>query len=210
MYIYFIRHGESEANVLHEFSNGLNKHPLTARGYRQAQALAARMKEVPLTAIYTSPILRARQTAAILAESQRLIVATENALREFDIGLLEGHSDQESWKTFDKVNQEWLQGINQDVPLAGGESYMDVKRRFLPFLQQIIAAHADPPGQHLALVGHGGTYRLMLPLVIHGLSGQTMTGKGMGNTSIIMAETQSGYLRLISWDGEMLTPNDGD
>jgi broad specificity phosphatase PhoE len=58
MRIYFVRHGESEANLLNVFSNTGVKHPLTARGLAQVEALAERLQDAGITAIFT---LRSRR-----------------------------------------------------------------------------------------------------------------------------------------------------
>src|SRR5512135_3574571 len=100
MKIIFVRHGESEANLLREFSNGLDKHPLTEKGRQQAAALAERLKGQPISGSYTSPVLRARQTAAILSAALGLPAETADALREYSVGIFEGRTDDASWDFF--------------------------------------------------------------------------------------------------------------
>ena len=65
MRIYFARHGESQANLLHEISNRGLKHGLTRRGREQAVALADRLQNLAVTHIYSSPLLRAIETSVI-------------------------------------------------------------------------------------------------------------------------------------------------
>ncbi|MFO7662130.1 MAG: histidine phosphatase family protein, partial [Chloroflexota bacterium] len=67
MKLIFARHGESLANILHEISNRGLKHPLTSNGREQAAALAQALAFRSLDHIYTSPILRAIETAVIVA-----------------------------------------------------------------------------------------------------------------------------------------------
>ena len=69
MKLYFVRHGESVANILHEFSNSGLKHPLTEKGVEQAYVLAQSLSGLQVEQIYSSPVLRAVQTSQILAES---------------------------------------------------------------------------------------------------------------------------------------------
>ncbi len=69
MKLYFVRHGESTANLLREFSNGGAKHPLTEKGVEQARTVARALSGLQIEQIYASPVLRAVQTAQILAES---------------------------------------------------------------------------------------------------------------------------------------------
>ena len=65
--LYFVRHGESEANTLRIISNRESRFGLTALGRQQALTLAHSLSAVPISAIFTSPLLRARQTADILS-----------------------------------------------------------------------------------------------------------------------------------------------
>ena len=67
MRLYFVRHGQSEAKVQRVISNRDLPHPLTELGRRQAEALARSLADVPLAALFSSPIMRAVQTAQIVA-----------------------------------------------------------------------------------------------------------------------------------------------
>ncbi|HUE99260.1 MAG TPA: histidine phosphatase family protein [Anaerolineales bacterium] len=69
MKLYFVQHGESEANILHVISNRESPFRLTPRGRHQANTLAGNLRDVPVTAIFSSPIRRARETAEILSIS---------------------------------------------------------------------------------------------------------------------------------------------
>ena len=69
MKLYFVRHGESEANVLQVISNRGWMHPLTEKGRQQANTLAEKLRGAGITKIYTSPLRRAVETAEILSRS---------------------------------------------------------------------------------------------------------------------------------------------
>lgn len=85
MKLYFVRHGQSEANLLNEFSNRGYKNGLTALGREQAHQLADRLKPDSLSYIYSSPLMRAVQTAEILSNELDLEFETKDALREYDL-----------------------------------------------------------------------------------------------------------------------------
>src|SRR5215813_10095755 len=106
--LYFVRHGESEANSLHMISNRDLPHGLTETGLAQMEQLAERLKVIPFAAFYASPLLRARQSADILAARLRLPYTVTAALAEFDLGILEGRSDATSWRRFDELLDAWL------------------------------------------------------------------------------------------------------
>ena len=103
MKIYFLRHGESEANLLREFSNRGVKHPLTEAGRRQAHVLADALRGAGITRLYSSPLLRAVQTAEILGAEWQVPWETSSALREFDCGVLEGRSDAAGWAAYESL-----------------------------------------------------------------------------------------------------------
>ena len=115
MKLYFVRHGESEANLLNEFSNRGSKHGLTDKGRQQAHTLAQSLQTAPVAAIFSSPLLRARQTAEILSQTLGVPYRVTDALREFDCGVLEGKSDTDTAAIVAAPSQNGL------VCLAWGE-----------------------------------------------------------------------------------------
>jgi probable phosphoglycerate mutase len=164
MRIYFARHGESQANVLHEIANRGLRHGLTRAGRAQAEALAETLKGESITRIYTSPVLRAIETAVIVANRLDLDYEINDALREFDCGVAEGHADQASWEMWSAVMDAWLVDGDYDRRIEGGESFADIKARFAPFIQGLVDRYRDS-NEALLCIAHGGLYRLMLPLV---------------------------------------------
>jgi probable phosphoglycerate mutase len=164
MKLIFSRHAESEANVLQVISNRDLPHHLTEKGRIQAQALAERLVERHVLALYASPILRAQQTAHIVADKLGLPVHTVEALREFDCGVMEGRGDAEAWQTHHEVTEAWDAG-DHDRRIEGGESFNEVKARFVPFIQKLLEQFSPMSGD-LVLISHGSTLHQMLPLVL--------------------------------------------
>jgi broad specificity phosphatase PhoE len=99
MRLYFVRHGQSEANVLQVISNRGLEHGLTEPGRAQVSSLARRLAGLPFARLYSSPLLRAVQTAEMLSSELGLPFETKDALREFDCGIIEGKSDTLSWQS---------------------------------------------------------------------------------------------------------------
>ena len=198
MKLYFIRHGESEANVLREFSNRGLKHPLTEKGQAQATALAERLKDVVIAGLFSSPLLRARQTAEIVSGALQIPYEVTDALREYDCGVLEGTSTAEGWAIYDQVLQDWVDH-NWQSRIEGGESFLDMKARFVPFIESLLQAHQDT-SDVIALVGHGGLYRCMLPLLLANIDFQFTLTHPIENTGIIIAETGPDGLVCTTWN----------
>jgi broad specificity phosphatase PhoE len=150
--IYLARHGESDWNVENRFQ-GHTDRPLTERGLEQAGELADLLTDVPLDAVYSSPLRRARVTAEVVAARRGLEVVSLDTLREVDVGSWAGLSRAEVELRFPEGWRSWLGG---GPGWTDGESYEEMGRRVLRALHEIAAAH---PGGSVLVVSHGGPVR---------------------------------------------------
>ena len=201
MKITFARHGESQANIQEVFSNRGLKHPLTARGRGQAAALADRLQDQQVTHIYSSPVLRALETAIILAGRLGVEYEVVEALREYDVGILEGRADPPSWQLWKEMAEAWLSHQQLEQRIEGGESFYEVRQRFVPFIERLIEEYGHSQA-HLICVGHGGIYGLMLPLVVCNLDQAFIARQGgFGYTAWITGETTPEGLVCTGWNG---------
>jgi len=197
--IIFTRHGESEANVERIISNRNLPHNLTAQGRHQAHTLSDKLTSKNIAAIYASPIRRAQQTAQIVAEERQLPVHTSDTLREFDCGIMEGRGDEEAWKAHQTVVQAWDDG-NYDRRIADGESFNDLQKRFVPFIQQLVSEFGVGDAV-IVLLSHGGLLSQMLPLVLSNIDRAFTKDHSLGNCACIVAIPQREKLVCIEWDG---------
>lgn len=165
MKLFLVRHGESEANILRQISNRGLVHPLTARGRTEAEKLAGSLAGVEITSIYSSPLLRAQQTAEVLAGSAGLDVTVTDSLREFDCGVLEGRSDAEAWHQHSALMSAWADPQQWHRKIDGGESLIEVCDRLILFIEELLA-RSMPAEVASVLVGHGGIYQCALPFVL--------------------------------------------
>jgi broad specificity phosphatase PhoE len=200
MKITFVRHGESEANLLNEFPNRGLKHGLTETGKAQAAALAQKLTGRSVARIFSSPLLRALQTAEILSEALSVPYETVDALREYYCGVLEGRSDAASWAEYSRVLEDWIIHHYWERRIEGGESLIDIRDRFVPLIQHLMEEYEDSP-QHVVLIGHGGLCRCMLPLVLENIDFGFAMQHPLGNTGYVEAETSGGKLVCIEWSG---------
>lgn len=194
MFIYFVRHGESEANILHQFSNRGKQHPLTEKGRQQALSLAEHLQGKQIFQIYTSPLLRALQTAEIIADVLNISYTPTDALREFDCGILEGKSDEESWQQYECLMEDWLIHKKWSRSIEQGESLNDIRARFEPFLSML----QEQP-KNLIAVGHGGVFRVILPLVFTNLPDDFGKDHHLSNTGYILGAYNQGCLTCLEW-----------
>ena len=122
MRLYFARHGQSVANVLRVISNrDAPPHPLTDLGRQQAATLADSLSSRPIAAIFTSPLLRAVQTAEILSARLGVPFQTTDALREYDLGVLEGTTGEATWARYAAYRADWQQGRLESCPAGRRE-----------------------------------------------------------------------------------------
>jgi broad specificity phosphatase PhoE len=196
--LYFVRHGESEANLRQEFSNRGTRHGLTEWGRQQVETLAERLQRLDVIALFSSPLLRAIQTAEVLAQTFAASYETTAALREYDCGVLEGKSDQASWKLYETVLEDWFQHSRWESRIEGGESFLDIRNRFIPFVEQILKTHEHNSGD-LVLVGHGGIYRCMLPLILSNVNFDFVLSHPLGYSGYVVAESGPAGLVCSTW-----------
>ena len=198
MKLYFVRHGESEANTQHVISNRESPFGLTERGREQARTLADKLTGISFTAIFSSPVLRAKETADILSRSLGRAYQVTETLREYDCGILEERSDEESWKLHRQYYEDWTLRHDFSSKPEGGESFVDIQNRFLPFIESLKQTNES----HVLLVGHGGIFHLMLPIVLTNIDNDLVRSHGIGHTECIIAELSSDGFVCRQWGEE--------
>lgn len=198
MKLYFIRHGQSEANVQKIISNRGYTHGLTDLGFQQAQALTERFKDIKIERIFTSPLMRAVQTAEVLATSQGLEYTITDALREFDCGVYEGKSDADSWAQLNGVWVEWMEHGNFDQRLEGGECFHDIQARVTSLVDAVVAEYSDTDA-NIVFVAHGGTLRAALSQILTNVDITFAYKQGLLNTGVVVAEWKDNALTCLQW-----------
>jgi broad specificity phosphatase PhoE len=149
--ILLIRHGETNWNRIHRF-HGRSDEPLSQKGREEAHALALALKDESLTAIYSSPLIRAKETALhIKAFHPTISLIEEKALIEMDFGVFEGMEAERWVEEYPNFCSVWLE-TPASVTMPGGESLTQVQARALDALERITALH--PPGSTLLLCSH--------------------------------------------------------
>src|SRR6266498_1881270 len=209
MRLYFIRHGESEANTRHIISNRASPLGLTSLGREQAKTLAENLRAVPIRAIFCSPVYRARETADILSASFGKPYQVTEALREYDCGILEDQSDEESWRLHRQYFEDWTLRQNYLSKPEGGECFEDIRNRFLPFIEEL-TRNSTHPDDHILLIGHGGLFLLMLPLILTNINHSFAISHGMGNAEYVLAEERQNGLVCLQWGQLILSTVNGN
>ena len=152
--VHLARHGESDWNAAGRWQGHADR-PLTELGRRQAAELADRLADVQLDAVYSSDLLRARETAEPVAARHGLEVQALPALREVDVGGWSGLSRPEVEQRFPQAFARWRGG---GQGWEDGETYEQMTERVVGAVLEIAAAH--PEGEVL-VVAHGGPIRAL-------------------------------------------------
>jgi 2,3-bisphosphoglycerate-dependent phosphoglycerate mutase len=128
---------------------------LTARGRREAARVAERLGSTGVSAIYTSDLERAHETAAIIGHGLRLPLRYERALRERNLGTAQGHPQRELHATASGI--EGGRVVDADARPPGGESLRELYRRVSAFMDDV---EASAPEGAVVVVTHGGVIRV--------------------------------------------------
>jgi alpha-ribazole phosphatase len=150
-----IRHAEPDDSMRGR-SYGRLDVPLSTAGRAQAAAIAETLRDARLDAIFASPLRRAIDTAAPLAEARALEVLTHDGLRELDFGALEGLTFDDIARERPELYERWMTDPTQ-TQFPDGESFADLRERALAAATEIRSEH-----ERAAIVAHGGVTRAIL------------------------------------------------
>ena len=158
-----VRHGQIDANVDSRW-HGSTDGELTARGEEQARRVAAHLARTRpgVAAVYASPLRRARDTAAPIAQALGLPVIVRPGLAEYSIGVLENETFADL-----AVRHRFFEQSEADLAWApeGGESLGGVAERVVATWREVARAH---PGAEVALVSHGAAIAAGLATLLDG------------------------------------------
>ncbi len=159
--LYLIRHGQTDWNAEGRFQ-GLIDRSLNEEGVRQAQSVAQHLSDFPLAALYSSPLLRAYQTAEIIASYHQMAIQRVEELRECTYGPLDGLRWEELHLRCQK-ELEYRESLSAKERFSyrlveGAETGEEILQRVLPCLQLLSKKYK---GQQIAIVTHGWVLRTL-------------------------------------------------
>ncbi len=191
-----VRHGRSVSNLAGQLT-GWRDAPLSADGVLQAERVAAHLvATVPLVAVYTSSLQRARHTADAIARLARLTPVVDDDLREFHFGDCEGLTHDQVRERFPEA---WRRSLVEDDPTfhwPGGETRAQLYARIRRAFSRIVAGH---PGAAVAVVSHGGVLSTYLSDVLDGQPWPWLRYR-VRNCSVTEVELSDGGARLVRFD----------
>ena len=154
--ILLARHGEVLANRELRYV-GSRDEPLADSGVAQAESLAVALAPLPVRAVYSSPLSRARETGGRIAEARQVPLRLEPRLREQSFGEWEGLTRAEALARDGERLLRWEADLGTAPP--GGEALADVQARMLDLIGDLARGH---PGEWIALVSHVGPIKALL------------------------------------------------
>ena len=164
MRLLLIRHAESVGNRELRLQ-GQAEFPLTERGRRQAEELAASLAERQVIAVYSSPIRRALDTAEAIASPLGLTVEVQAALQEYDFGKLSGLTWPEIREQRPQLIEQLLSDSADYPEYPGEEGREPFRQRVCKALWGISERHAEE--ESVAVVTHAGPVAVFLLDVLH-------------------------------------------
>jgi broad specificity phosphatase PhoE len=161
---YLVRHGESVSNASN-FVGGHADVPLTPQGEEQVRKRAKELKNIHFDAAFSSDLIRAYRTAAVIAAEHKLEVTTNKILRERNYGSLEGK--KETQEEQERINN--LLASYKKMTFEQRKTYKVVEdmenddelvSRILTFLRELAVGY---PGKTILVGSHGNILRILLP-----------------------------------------------
>ncbi|MCL5093958.1 MAG: histidine phosphatase family protein [Patescibacteria group bacterium] len=152
--IYLVRHTEVE-NPLNIVYSRLPGFPLSKKGREEAKRLAEYFSTVKLDAIYSSPLLRTKETAEIIAWPHNLKIKYSDQITEWEFGIWSGVKKETR-------DPEMVEIFNEKVTkftIKGAETVLEIQKRVLDFLYLILK---EQSGQNILVVSHGGPLSILL------------------------------------------------
>jgi phosphoserine phosphatase len=190
MTLILVRHGESEGNIRRIMQGQLDL-PLTEAGREQARLVAARIASMPVSAIYSSPLSRAFETAEVIATHHALPVLPVEDLQEGGWGEAQG-------LTWTEVTARWQMTDNRPLAevIPGAEAAGALRARAARAIDGLLDRHHEDVA---VCVSHAGTIAQLIAHLI-GMPDGHLPRMSTGNTAVTVVEGHSSepVIRLLN------------
>ena len=160
--IIFLRHGQAKNNTERVLAGRTEGIPLTDTGIKQVEHTAQLLEDMNISAIYSSPIQRAKHTAEIVGNHNSIDVTIDDRLIELDMGKFTGMPYDEIINSHGNVFMKFYNG-ELEIAHNGVETFTEVKKRVLGIVNDVIEKHKD---ENIVLVTHMDPIKAMLSMII--------------------------------------------
>jgi broad specificity phosphatase PhoE len=199
----FIRHGQTTWNAEQKLPGQLPGILLTDKGKQQATELAEALKEVPISAIISSPLERAHETAKYIAEGRNLEIHLDASIMDTDVGRWSG----QNYTELSKNDAEWKAYVhNPTVAPEGVETFPEVQQRALATVERWCSKESI--GAYPAFVAHADVVKL---LIAHytGLTVERASSLFIDNASVSLVEIDPENNHAVRMIGIGWSPHPG-
>jgi broad specificity phosphatase PhoE len=194
MRVIAIRHGETEWNALGREQGQLDS-PLTARGLEQAEAVARRLRRHSFSALYSSDLGRALQTAEIVARATGARIEVDAGLRERHTGIFQGMTREQMAARY-PAEYAAYRADPHGYQVPGGESGRQRRERSVRVLNALADRHAD---ETIVVITHGGFLMGFFEHVLDLLPGNAWRFKRQNAAFNVFVRAESAW-SLETWN----------
>ena len=189
--IIFLRHAQAENNTKRILAGRTEGVPLTKTGIEQAERIAKYLASIDISAIYSSPIERARHTAGIVAKNNSLDYELDDRITEIDMGKFTRMNYDDM---FAKYGNIFLKFYENDPVIAEHEveTFPEVQGRVLDMVNHVVEKHKN---ENVILVTHMDPIKSMLAKVMD-LRPKTLFELVIENASFTIINEQDGKFSL--------------
>lgn len=201
MDLYFVRHGKTEWNLEGKYQGSHGDSPLLPESIHDIGLLAKRLKDVPFSHAYTSPIKRAKNTAEILIKdlNENIPLTVVDGLMEFDLGDMEGKKFVDLEKQIPDVIHAFRQEpAKYDAKKIHGESFESVIKRSNDAINKIV--ESTDPNASILLVSHGAALVAMIQALLGTPISDLRKNGGLSNSSLTHVKFENGEYNLVQWN----------
>jgi len=160
--IIFLRHGQAKNNTERILAGRTPGIPLTEKGIDQAKKAAEFLEHMNISAIYSSPIERAKHTAEIVGSHNSVDVRIDERLIELDMGKFTGMPYEQIFSSHGNVFMKFYNG-ELEIAHNGVETFAEVKKRVLGIVDHVLENH---PNENVVLVTHMDPIKAMLSTIV--------------------------------------------
>ncbi|MGI0047879.1 MAG: histidine phosphatase family protein [Nitrosotalea sp.] len=189
----FLRHGQAKNNVERILAGRTTGYPLTDLGINQAEKIADFLKPFNISAIYSSPVERAEQTASIVAKKLELGYNIDERLTEIDMGLLSGMPFDEMFTKHGNIFLKFYEG-HTIIEKNGIETFASIKKRVIDLVEHCSEKYND---KDILFVTHMDPIKSMLSTVMQ-LKPESLYELIIRNASLTIFKKEQSNLSIVS------------
>lgn len=194
MLIYLMRHGETNWNKERRLQ-GQSDIPLNGFGIELAEKTAEAMKNLAIDRAFSSPLIRALETAKIVVGDRKILLETDERLKEINFGESEGIGFEQAREKEENPLHAFFYHPEKYVPTGGAESFQQVAERSESFLEEKIYP-LEGKCESVLIVAHGAFNRSILNKV-EGIPVEHFWQIELPNCAVSILSLENGQLKLL-------------